>query len=190
MKNNKIIVLGIDPGMTNLGYSIISYDKTTSMSTVLTYGMVTSITLAKKENKCDYKIYGNIIPLMFLERELANIVALYNPDFIASEDAFFNPRTPNAFHSLKLCINAMERALYPLQKTLFKIAPRAAKHCVSTGTADKEAVQFAIRHLPDLKIRKPKTGSIESMTEHEADSIGIGYTFVKTILPDFLINKK
>ena len=187
MSPNKIKIIGIDPGLTNLGINMSSYDLKTGIVTVHNFDMITSIALAKKENRPDYKLYGNIIPLLFLEREINRVYQEYQPDYVATEDAFYNPRTPNAVLSLKLCINAIERALYPLGNTLYKIAPRAAKQCVVNGNANKEAIQEAIQKLPDLKIRKTKP--LEQMTEHEADSIGITYAFTKLILPDLILKK-
>lgn len=182
MKNN-IKILGIDPGLTNTGYNISTYSPLTGIIEVKQYDVISAIKIAKKLNKQDYNKYGSIIPLQFYEEELNRILSAHKPDYVVSESAFYCSRTPNAFASLSLCINAIERVLYNYGKTLYKIAPREAKVAVSTGKANKIAVQEAILNLPDLNIKRTKSRNIENMVEHEADSIAITYAFVKNILP-------
>lgn len=186
---NNIKIFGIDPGLTHTGCCICNYDPSKDTLQVANCFSIEAIALAKKENKIEHKQYGNIISLFLYERELDRIMTEYQPDYIASEDAFYNPRTPLAFVSLKLCINAIQRVLYKHGKILYRIAPKQAKQAVSTGTADKLAVQDAIQHLPDLIVRNTKQNPIEKISEHEADSIAIAYAFKKLLLPDLLIQK-
>lgn len=186
---NNIKIFGIDPGLTHTGCTICNYDPSKDTLQVATCFTIEAIALAKKENKVEHKQYGNIISLFLYERELDNIMSEYQPDYVASEDAFYNPRTPLAFVSLKLCINAIQRVLYKHGKILYRIAPKQAKQAVSTGTADKLAVQDAIQHLPDLIVRNTKQNPIEKISEHEADSIAIAYAFKKFFLPDLLMKK-
>lgn len=181
-----VTILGIDPGINNCGFSVCRYYPITKQTKVYTYFTLHANATAKKNNKHDSRIYGNIFSLITLEGLFENIVNEYNPDYIASEDAFYNPRTPNAFISLKGCINSFKRVLYLHQKTLYLIAPKLAKATVATGTADKEVIQTKIQKLPDLEIRQTKELPITEMSEHEADSIGIAYTFIKTILPGLI----
>lgn len=179
---SRITILGIDPGLTNTGYNISIYDTNKGTTKVQQFDLITAINVAKKENKKDYKIYGNIIPLFVYERLIDDIITKYQPDYICSEDAFYNPRTPNAFFSLKSCILTIERVLYKHEKVLYKIPPKKAKLAIGRATANKEAVQELIQNLPDLSFRKTDIKSINKMTEHEADSVAITYAFVKTIL--------
>lgn len=185
----KYTILGIDPGLTNTGYSVLVYDTKKDATNVIAHGMITAISIAKREMRTDVKQYGNIISLMVYEKEIAALLETYKPDFIASEDAFYNPRTPQAYLSLKLCINAIQRVLYnQVKKNLYLIAPTVAKQTVwGRGTANKEAVQESILRLPDLHIKKSKPKAITNLTEHEADSIAIAYTFIKNTLPDLLM---
>ena len=185
--NHVIKIMGIDPGLTNTGYNISLFNPATGTLEVKLFDTISAIKVAKKLNKEEYKTYGNIIPLYKYEQILSEIVADHKPEYIVSESAFFCPRTPNAYVSLSLCINAIERVLYGYSKTLYKIAPKAAKQAVSDASASKIAVQEAILKLPDLKIKKPKNRQLTSMVEHEADSIAITYTFVKTVLPGVLL---
>lgn len=187
MKQSDIRILGIDPGMHFTGYSFGSYDIETSIYTINDYGVFSADALTKKENKEELKVYGNIITFETYEREFNKLVDKYKPQFVVSESAFYNPRMPNAFLSLSLCINAMKRVLRKHCMTLYTVAPREAKSTVSTGSADKLAVQEGIHKLKDLKIKHTKATPVEKMVEHEADSCAIAYTFVKNYLNDILL---
>lgn len=185
---NYITILGIDPGIHNCGFSYNKYDPKTGVMTVADYFVIHAAETAKKENKDESKQYGNVFSLFILEREFSKIVENYHPHYIACEDAFYSPRTPNAFISLKLCINAMQRVLYhEYRKELFRIPPKLAKMTISEAGANKVAIQEAVRSKPDIKLKDTKIRPLDAMTEHEADSISIAYTFVKQILPNLKI---
>lgn len=187
-RNNTITVLAFDPGVYHTGWSVLKYDQTSNTISVAEYGTIEANSLARKENKEDYKIYGNVISFFLLEREVTTLVNKYAPDYVACEGAFM-ARFPNAFVSLKLCINAIQRVLYThFRKTLHLIAPKEAKKAIGNGTADKLAVQNSIQHLADLKVKDTKQKPIDKMVEHEADSIAIGYAFIKNVLPDLLLS--
>ena len=95
---------------------------------------------------------------------------------------------PNAFISLRLCINVIQRVLYEHQKILHLVAPKEAKKAIGSGKADKVTVQNSIRNLSDLKLKDSKLRPLDKMVEHEADSIAIGYAFIKHILPDIYLS--
>lgn len=188
-KSNTVVVLAFDPGIYHCGWSVSKVDRETRNATVTTYGTIEAAAAAKKANKKDYEDYGNIISFFLLEQEVKELVETYRPDFVVCEGAFM-ARFINAFVSLKLCINAIQRVLYSeFRKTLYLVSPKEAKKAVSIGTADKEAVQTAITKLPDLVIKETKLKPLIKMCEHEADSIAIGYAFVKHMLPGLLLTK-
>lgn len=182
---NYITIIGVDPGIHNCGISFNKYDPKTGTMNVSDYFVFHAAETAKKENKEVAKRFGNVFSLHVLEREFSKIVSSYDPDFIACEDAFYSPRTPNAFISLKLCINAIQRVLYrEYTKELFLIPPKLAKMTIDEAGANKVAIQEAVRSKADIKLKDTKIRPLDAMTEHEADSIAIAYTFVKQILPN------
>lgn len=186
-KSNTVVVLAFDPGIYHCGWSVSKVDRDTYHATVTSYGTIEAAAAAKKANKKDYQDYGNIISFFLLEQEVKELVETYHPDYVVSEGAFM-ARFVNAFVSLKLCINAIQRVLYSeFRMTLYQIAPKEAKKAVNIGTADKEAVQTSITKLPDLTIKETKQKPLIKMCEHEADSIAIGYAFVKNVLPGLLL---
>ena len=161
---NYITVLGVDPGIHNCGISFNKYDPKAEMLIVADYFVIHAAEQAKKENRQESKNFGNVV---------------------ACEDAFYSPRTPNAFVSLKLCIGSMQRVLYTeYHKEMYRIPPKLAKMVMSTATAGKVAIQQAIRDKPDIKIKDTKVRPLDEMVEHEADSIAIAYAFIKQIYPN------
>lgn len=173
-----IKLIGIDPGIHNCGVAICEYDPDNQKLIVKDFFTIHASELARKFNKKDSIAYGSIFSLFLLEKEFNDIFNEYQPDYIGSEDAFYNPRTPNAFISLKSCINSIKRVLYTYRKKLNLIAPKLAKATVIKATANKNDMMSAITKLPDLVIEKDVT----DIVEHEADAIGIAYTLYKTTL--------
>lgn len=176
-------LMGIDPGINNCGVSIGKYYPKTDNLRVVMRTTIHANAEAHKANKKDSKLYGSTYSLLVLERLFTDILDVWQPRYVACEDAFYNPRTPNAYASLKSCILSFKRVLYYRQKNLYLIAPKQAKAVVYEGTANKEAVQSAIQKLPDLILKGTKEHPLSEMVEHEADSIAIMYTFKKIILP-------
>ena len=173
-----IKLIGIDPGIHNCGVAICEYDPDNQKLIVKDFFTIHASELARKFNKKDSIAYGSIFSLFLLEKEFNDIFSEYQPDYIGSEDAFYNPRTPNAFISLKSCINSIKRVLYTYRKKLNLIAPKLAKATVIKATANKNDMMSAITKLPDLVIEKDVT----DIVEHESDAIGIAYTLYKTVL--------
>lgn len=173
-----IKIIGIDPGIHNCGVALCEYNTDSKKLIVKDFFTIHASELARKFNKKDSVTYGSIFSLFLLEKEFDSIFKEYQPDYIGSEDAFYNPRTPNAFISLKSCINSIKRVLYSYSKKLNLIAPKLAKATVIKATANKNDMMTAITKLPDLIIEK----DITDIVEHEADAIGIAYTLYKSIL--------
>lgn len=171
-----IKLIGIDPGIHNCGVALCEYDNQKLI--VKDFFTIHATDLAKKANRRDSNFYGSIFSLFLLENEFTTIFTNFQPDYVASEDAFYNPRTPNAYASLKGCILSIKRVLYNFGLKLNLIAPKLAKMTVVKATANKLDMMEAITKLPDLIIEK----DITDIVEHEADAIGIAYTLYKNTL--------
>lgn len=175
-----IKIIGIDPGIHNCGVALGEFNTDTNHLVIKDFFTIHASELARKANKKDSNTYGSIFSLFLLEQEFTTIFTNFTPDYVASEDAFYNPRTPNAYASLKGCILSIKRVLYNFRLKLNLIAPKLAKMTVIKATANKNDMMTAITKLSDLTIEK----DITNIVEHEADAIGIAYTLVK------LLNKK
>ena len=160
--NDKIIIMGIDPGINNTGICILKLNKKNNEISLVDRFVIKANETAKKQNKDDAREYGNVFSLVVYEKEMLELFNKYNPDFVACEDAFYSPRTPNAFVSLKLCINAIQRVLYQhFRKQLYKIPPKLAKSAVSQGTA-------GVQSPPAGQGRPDRTGSGIRQVQHDA----------------------
>lgn len=188
LEAKNIVVLGIDPGINHTGWSILHYSNTNDISSIVTFGTIEANDIAKKFHKEDFKQFSKVISLEIYRAELKSLMEKYNPQFVACEDAFYNPRMPNAFLSLKLCIHTIQQLLFQeYRKPLYLIAPKLIKQVISDdGTASKTAVQDAITNRADLIVKDTKNNPVAKMVEHEADSIAIAYSFVKLFLRDKL----
>ena len=168
-----IRILAIDPGINHLGWSVHEYDQDKDQDQIVEVGQIDATKIAHKFNKQDFKTYGNVFSLHILEKEIRSLLQRIQPQEVCCEGAFM-ARFPLAFASLKLCINVIQQVLYldyKLQLNL--IAPKEAKKAVFKGTAVKDEVQTAIRKIKGLQIPKDL-----ELTEHQADSIAIGYAYI------------
>lgn len=193
MRKNEpyIRIMAIDPGLNALGISLGFYYYQKNHLVIQEYMTIHSNEKAKKEKKTDFKTYGNLISLLTCEEAIDELMQKWEPEFVVSEDAFYNPRMPNAFLSLKLCINAIQRVLYQYNKVLYKIPPTVIKQTIfGNGLASKAAVQEGIMNHNDIGFKEAKKKHVNRLVEHEADSIAIGYAFTQLFLPDILMQRK
>lgn len=145
------VYLGVDPGLINTGWGVISY----------------------LNNKIELIGAGNIsVPtnlgieerLAKIHKELKEIILRYNPDECAIEDMFVNSNNQS---SLKLGY-ARGVAIMTIglaNKKFFEYSPNLVKKTiVGKGKATKEQVQFMINHIvPKAKVTN----------EHTADAIAV-----------------
>lgn len=185
-----ISIMAIDPGLNALGASLGYYYPKKEKLVIQDHTVIKSNTQAKKEKSSEVKAYGNLISLFTCEEAIEDLLLKWCPEFVVSEDAFYNPRMPNAFLSLKLCINAIQRVLYTHEKVLYRIPPSNIKQAIfGHGLANKAAVQAGIVNHEDIAFKETKKKQINKLVEHEADSIAVCYAFVKLYLPDILMQR-
>ena len=186
--SHRLKILSFDPGLSTSGWNLSIYDTETKVMFIEQCGMLypnENVSLAKNKN---YHIrYGSrIMTLDQLRNDLRNLMDTFQPDFVVSEDAFYNPTRPTAYCALVQWLTTVSIVLYDeYQHTLFKLAPKIAKQVISGfGGAEKLGVQYAVTHKNDIKFNS--NINTKELTEHTCDSIGIGYTFIQEILPSIL----
>lgn len=173
-------ILSFDPGLSFSGWAYSSVDDS-DIFTVEEFGMITpNKTVNHKEYREEVDIYGTrMITLTLLRLMVKDLIDRFKPDYVASEDAFFNPRRPSAYEALIhwiLMVSIVLRDDY--NKPLIKIPPKLVKKYISgDGTSNKLGVQDAIFHHKDIHF-SIDMNEIE-LTEHEGDAIAIGYSFWK-----------
>ena len=136
-------ILGIDPGLAIVGYSIIEYKG--SECKPLEYGAITT------DSKT---LFPDRVKIIY--RELNNIIDQYKPDDLAIEELFFNKNVKTA---IKVGQARGVEILAAANKGLniYEYTPLQIKQAVvGYGRAEKHQVQEMVKMLLNLKeIPKP-----------------------------------
>lgn len=140
----KVRVLGIDPGLRNLGWGVID----------VAGARLTHVANGICHSDADDGDMGQ--RLAQLHRQLTDVLRLYAPDAAAVEHTFVNK---DAVATLKLGQARGIALLVPAQfgLTVGEYAPNAVKKCVvGVGHADKGQVEHMVRiQLPGVVVAGP-----------------------------------
>lgn len=174
-------ILAIDPGTETLGIACIEFDCRTGQI----HGSEAKTFKGSKLGKNSWvaEIHGDRFNRINAHRaNLARILKVVQPAYIASESPFFSRAHPQAY-------GALTEIVYALQLTIFEydplisvemIDPPSVKNAVGAkGNADKDSVRTRVLDLPDLNYagRIP----IEELDEHSIDSLAVAYAMLKVI---------
>lgn len=188
MSNQIYRILSFDPGLSTAGWNLSECNPDDQIMIIRKYGMLyPNKEVETAEHKAENTKYGTrIMTLDALRTQVRDLFNTYHPDFVVSEDAFFNPTRPIAYCALVQWLTTISLVLFDeYQQTLFRLAPKIVKQISSgDGTSDKNDIQDAILHRSDIEFDPPVVK--EELTEHICDSIGIGYTFIQEVLPSLL----
>lgn len=189
MAKQTVRVLCFDPGLTKTGWCLIDYNPVSGNCTIVKYGTLqpnrcTSHVALREE--CD--LYGKrIMALCELENLVKELVETLEPEYVACEDIFYNPRRPMAFIALSQWLTTVELLMRRYHLPVYKVPTKIAKKEIfGNGSADKIDVQTAI--LSDGRINF-KTKPPKELCEHEADSIAVGLAFINSTLQSIRINR-
>lgn len=132
------IVLGIDPGLANTGWGVISQGG--SHLECIAYGRIsTPATLPLADR------------LLKIHNQICAVVSRFNPECVGIETVWFGQNVTAAFATGQ----ARGAALVACAESGVDVAeftPRQIKlSVVGTGTAEKEQVQFMVRRLLNLE---------------------------------------
>jgi hypothetical protein len=195
-------VLSIDPGTNSFGYAFSQV--TDNNFEVFEHNTLYPSAYPKESRyRKDHKWYSDrVLCGKVIGRTIRELVMMYKPDYIASEDAFYNPSRPNAFISLLIAIYAMESTLHgmyeegilidPVTARVFKTPPTLIKKVMSHelgGKATKDDMTTALNcrvQQKEITFRGFKVGKMPDsalFTEHSIDAISIGFTFSKLWKP-------
>ncbi|MBX4211694.1 MAG: crossover junction endodeoxyribonuclease RuvC [Candidatus Yanofskybacteria bacterium] len=132
-----MIILGIDPGTTIIGYGVVEHSNNTMRG--LAYGVIRN---PGKDKLADMKS---------TTQELAKLIQAHNPDAMAIERLYFsnNQKTAMAVSEMRGVI-LLTAALHDLSVQEF--TPLQVKQFVSGyGGADKKQVQNMVRLILNIK---------------------------------------
>jgi len=151
-----MIILGIDPALSRLGWGIISSDHSKKLNYIAS-GIITT-----KSTELMHK------RLAFITSKIEEIILLYKPNVIAMEETFVNM---NSVSSLKLgyARGAIMALIGRYNTSFHEFKPNVIKKSVvGFGHAEKGQI------LQMVKLLLPAAASITSFDE--ADAIAIAYT--------------
>ena len=138
-----MIILGIDPGYTILGYGVISTQGVRSKA--IDYGVIETVAHNPFPERLERLYIGT-----------NELIKLYKPDHVAFEELFFARNTTTALQvaaARGIALLAAQQAGLPL----YEYTPMQIKSAVSgNGHADKKQVQQMIKLLLSLSsVPKP-----------------------------------
>lgn len=154
-----MIILGIDPGLSNTGYGLIKYDK--KIIKLIDYGCILT-----------YKKDAFSLRIKKIYYKIKELIEKYNPHEVAIEEIFFNKNVRSALTVSKVHgMVAITVALMRLE--LYEYTPLQIKQAtVGSGRAEKHQVQSMVKILLNLsEIPRP---------DHAADALAAAICHVHT----------
>lgn len=179
--NTDTYLLGIDPGSTFIGFSLMRID---SVSLAIRDTDAFTINLKKSPYYpkwlTDYQD-DRYCRISALEEEFFTILNTYHPCLVASESPFFDRSKPTAFAVLVEVLNAIKRVLMKYDSTypLMLVEPSLLKKSVGVqlgkykkGMKQKDMVRDAVLQLSNINCKR----DMSKLDEHSIDAIGAVYS--------------
>lgn len=169
-------MIGIDPGSSALGLSILKFDirtgriVSTDARTYRGEKYIKHSWLAETHGERTARIYA-------VEDIMVEVFNQIDPYHIVSESPFFNSRFPAAYGALKEVMSSIVRAVirHDNWKTLHLVEPTVVKQGVGwKGKADKDEMKRLVNLLPDLCYQG--TVPLLELDEHSIDALAVVYT--------------
>jgi len=133
-----MIILGIDPGLINTGFGIISIQD--NKPSLVDYGIISPNRKDSTPNRL-FTIYSDVLEL----------IGNYNPTIFSIEDVFYSKN----FKSALMLGQARGAAILAAAKfniPIFEYSARKVKQSITgNGNADKTQLQYMIKNIFKLK---------------------------------------
>lgn len=176
------MIISIDPGVSNCGVSRLYLDENNVVIVKESINVKGSLKLRGEHGEIaeDFdERTGKVIRICDSIDEILNSFPEIN--MIILEAPFIHPGRPMAVVALLEVLNAIKYRLSIIKRIKnILIAPKLVKKLFyGNGKADKEKMQKALKH----KVNKgfiilDETINIEELTEHQIDSIAVGYSYI------------
>lgn len=177
--NKPYRILGIDPGTSTLGVSVLDFEIETS-----NVQLVHIVTLdARKEIKnyqTTCELYGErFAKLMIHEKNIYNLIVRYEPNCIISESPYMG-RFPQAFAALTQCLLMLSNVTYRYNSEIpFELVdPPTVKKAVGAKPkgSNKDPVKEGLFNIARIEGWDPN--EIERLDEHSVDATAVAYSKV------------
>jgi hypothetical protein len=178
------MILSIDPGINNCGLSVLDLD---AEFTVKDTWLVKNARKFTDEEKVVETRFGNrTVKVMAIINKIKEILTTYPKiDALIIEAPFYNALTPMAYGSLLEVIFSIKYLIViPNQLGMKLVEPLLVKKLFAKQhLASKEVIkQFLYKKREDKEIIITK--EIEGLSEHEIDSIAIGFVHYLSVLEE------
>lgn len=178
------MILSIDPGINNCGLSVLDLE---SDFVVKENCLVKNARKFTDEEKVVETKFGNrTVKVMAIINKIKEILTKYpSIDRLIIEAPFYNALTPMAYGSLLEVIFSIKYLIVvPMNMDMKLIEPLLVKKLFSGQHMAKKEVmrQFLIKKRDDGEIKL--TANIDDLSEHEIDSIAIGYVHYLSVLEE------
>ncbi len=178
------MILSIDPGINNCGLSVLDLD---TQFEVKENVLVKNARKFTDEEKVVETRFGNrTVKVMAIINKIKEILVKYpSIDALIIEAPFYNALTPMAYGSLLEVIFSIKYlVVIPNQLGMKLVEPLLVKKLFSGQHMAKKEVmkQFLIRKRDDGEIKI--AGDVEALSEHEIDSVAIGYVHYLSLLEE------
>jgi len=142
--------MGIDPGLVNTGYGIISFKG--QMKEILDFGIITP----DKTSSLSYR-------LRTIYDDICSIISKYEPDCLSVEEVFYSN---NIKTTLKLgqARGAVLIAAAKPQIEIYEYSARKIKSSLTgNGNANKEQVKFMVANILNINIDDCKDDASDAL---------------------------
>lgn len=170
------MLLSLDPGINFTGISVI--DISEGFNVIETHYVKNNRAFTPEEKIIEKSQGPRAVKLLAIINKFKSLLERFKFDMIIIEAPFYNALTPQAYGSLLEVIFGLKYTLLvPLDLKYCLIEPTVVKKLfTSHGQAKKEMMkQFLESKLLSGEIVMDK--SVDLLTEHEIDSIAIGYVY-------------
>lgn len=179
--------ISIDPGLNFCGISIIHFRKTDQENgefrVIDTILVKNARKFTDEEKALENKLGNRAVKVISIVNTIRWLLDKYDIDAIVIEAPFYNALTPMAYGSLLEIIFAIKYSIVVNTDLKFKlIEPLAIKKIFTNiSQATKEDMKkFLLAKKKDKSIILDK--EVEELSEHEIDSIAVGFVYVLTEL--------
>ena len=176
-------ILSIDPGINNCGISLLEVEEKFIVKD--TFLVKNARKFTDEEKVIEAKFGNRAVKVNAIINKIQELLQSNTIDSIIIEAPFYNALTPMAYGSLLEVIFAIKyTVILPNNLFLKLVEPLLVKKLFAKQSlASKEVIkQFLIKKKDSGEIAIDKV--IDELSEHEIDSIAIGYVHYLTLLEE------
>lgn len=187
-------IMCIDPGSDTLGVALVEYQVDNPLKIVYAHTHRASSIIRDDKYEESRLRYGELLTRLYAQKNnLIRLVRMLQPDYLAIESPFFNPRNPNSAAVLMYVKQMLNEFAMDDEVALdiTWISPQQMKSLIGAKLVKNED-NAAKNIVKDTILKLEEEGKLvcdddivlSKLDEHSIDSIGVGYAYVQ------LLNKK